>query len=128
MIRIEVEAHTKTIIDFNTEIKGCKWVYNNYRDVETVDEVVKYVKAIFASKSFRDVSVSFIYDDGTLYGRTISRLYNLTAGGNVTELHWYGRGSTADTQIELDKLTAKIIRNMYLECADKAIENEKLNA
>ena len=128
MIKIEVEAHAKTAIDFNTELKGSKTIFSKYRDIETVEDVVKYVKSIFTNKTFWDVSVSFIYDDGSLYGRTISRLFNVTNGGKVTELHWYGLGSTADTRIELDKLTTKVIRDMYLECADKAIENEKLNA
>ena len=128
MIKIEVEAHAKTAIEFNTELKGSKYIYSNYRDIEKVEEVVKYVKAIFANKSFHDVSVSFIYDNGTLYGRTISRLFNITNGGKVTELHWYSTCSTADTKIELDKLTIKIIRDMYLECADKAIEHDKMSA
>ena len=128
MIKIEVEAHAKTAIEWNTELKGSKDIYRNYRDIEKVEEVVKYVKALFANKTFHDVSVSFIYDNGTTYGKTTGRLFNISNGGKVTELHWYSLGSTADTKIELDKLTTKIIRDMYLECADKAIEYDKMNA
>lgn len=128
MIRIEVEAHAKTAIEFNTELKGSKDIFSDYRDIEKVEEVVKYVKGLFTNKHFHDVSVSFIYDDGSLYGKTISRLFNIVNGGKITELHWYGTGSTADTKIELDKLTAKIIREMYLECADKAIDHDRMTA
>ena len=128
MIRIEVEAHAKTAIEFNTELKGSKDIFSDYRDIEKVEEVVKYVKGLFADKHFHDVTVSFIYGDGSLYGKTVSRLFNIVNGGKITALHWYGTVSTADTKIELDKLTTKIIREMYLECADRAIDYDRMTA
>lgn len=128
MIRIQVEARQKTVIDFNTELKGEKTIYRNYRDIDVVEDAVKYVNGLFTNKNFHDLSVSFVYDNGTLYGKTVSRLYNVCNGGKVTELHWYGNGSTADTSIELEKLTSKIIRDMYLECADKANEYDQMTA
>ena len=124
MIRIEVEATEKTIIDWNTQLKGSMPIYRDFRDVETVEKVVKYVMSLFASKKFHDVSVSFIYDNDSIYGKTTGRLFNICNGGKVTELHWYGDSSTADTKIELEKLTKKIIKDMYLECVERFKEYE----
>ena len=128
MIRIEVEAVEETIISWNTQLKGNIFIYDNYRDIENVEKAVKYVMKMFNSKKFHDVSVSFIYENGSIYGRTTGRLFNIFNGGKITECHWSEHSATADTRFEHDKLSRKLVKAMYLECADKAINYEKASA
>lgn len=118
MITLNAEFKTKTFAGL-TRCETEKCVFERKRDVETVDEVIKWLKSVFRNGT--DASVDFCYfDEKTYY---VSRLLANYRWGKYTVLHWDGRGNVS-VQEDYDKLTTKLLKTLYLECVDEYIKHE----
>ena len=122
-IKIEAEFTMKTFAGFYTYCKADEHIWDDFRDVENVEKAVAYVKKILTNKNARDIMVTFIYDNGTDYGCSTSRLCDDFSGG-IREYAWDEYGNNI-RNIQHKKLSAKHIKELYLDCADKAIEYKK---
>ena len=125
-IKIDTNFTMKTFAGFFTYCNAGENFYRDFRDVDTVEKAVKYVKTILNHKELRDLMITFTYGDDIIYApHATSRLcYDM---GLYRLIKWDYRGNLISEE-KLDKVTTKLIRELYLECADKAIEMEKASA
>ena len=121
MITIKAEWTMKTEFG-HTECTADKTVYGNYRDVESVENVVEWVKKVFNSKKYGAPCVDFLYDNGTAYGVTVTRYFR-DWNGVVNKVVFEGKGE-GEKSI-MDKLTKKEIKEAYLHTAEMCAEYEE---
>ena len=124
MIIIEYEFITKTEMATDTNCRAREYLYGHPRDVSNVEKAITRIKRFFANKKYTNQCVTFIhYNDCSGYSHetNIGRLFRFYSD-NVTHVEW--NGNLKDTKEELPKLTAKKIREAYLNCADYAICEE----
>lgn len=120
MVGITFDFRMTTILG-DTDCSTAHCVSKDYRDIDNVEEAVKMVKKFFANKSFRGQLATFYYirNDGH---RDTTRLY-ARYDGEYDQIIFEGHGSYTDRLVP--KMTAKLIRECYLNCADCAIKYEE---
>ena len=98
-------------------------IFDNYRDISNVDKVVKEVKKLFNSKNTRNETVTFAYTKRDYSHENTGRMFRLY-GDEITRCYWK-EGYSNSIGIKVGtKMTTKLIKEMYLDCADRAIKYE----
>ena len=121
MITIEIKFNTTTAFG-TTACSASKSIFNNYRDVENVEEAVEYVKKCFGNKKYSNQCVDFLYYEAI--GRreyTVSRFFRFYSEP-ITQVVFNGKAN--GDKYENVKFGAKEIKKAYLECAEFALEKE----
>lgn len=119
-IVIEAEFIMATVADIDTRCNGAKYVFRDFRDVDRVEDVEKYVKKLLGCKTIRDLTVTFsteAEDYATMenYCRIIRRWEN-----EYRIIKWQGRNIIGDYTQE--KVTTKDIRALYLATVEKLFD------
>lgn len=120
MIRFEFDYETRTVMG-SARCNSTYYIYDEYRDIAHVEEAVKVLKKLFTNKAINSpcVTISFTLKDFSTYD--VSRFWH--DYDNFYEgVVWHGEN--AKTYPKFEGMTAKFLREKYLECADLAIAYE----
>ena len=120
MITIKAEWTMRTEMGITT-CTADKDVFSDYRNYETVEDVINYVKKLFNAKKYSNQCVDFIYSNNTPYGATVSRYFRFYSD-KVNKVVFNGHADGEKS--ELDKLSKKEIKEAYLACAEQCMEYE----
>lgn len=115
-IEISVEFRQKTVAGMAACTASKDVSMDVARDAETIKAVVEYVQKIIKSE-VRDVAITFIMRKDYTDTATSRLWYYDRYMGQYNIVKWASVNST-DTY-EYDKITAKQIKEMYLECVDR---------
>jgi len=121
MMNINAEFKTNTFAGI-TSCNVDKTIWRNPRDIETVEDAIKWVKKVFEKGTDTMVTFGFFDNEDHNFSRLFKDWRNGVQG--VREIHWNGHG-TLVSDIFHEKLTNKLIRELYLDTADKYIEWEE---
>lgn len=123
-IYIEFEFETRTPVGW-TYCTACEAISKDYRDVDTVANAVSLVKKFFSNKNYHNQCVTFFASTYYKGKHEVSRLwYNHKDGYDLAIFEGVG----AYSNLTREKADAKLIREMYLNCADYTISVEKHDA
>ena len=125
MITIQSEFKMTTPYGI-TDCKAEKLIFRNYRDVDTVEDAIKYVNKLFKDAKLSNQCVTFIYDSDKTYGQSTTRFFRFYSD-EINEVY-FGDGFGSGISKRLDKFTKRDIRRAYLDCADRAIAYEETKA
>ena len=123
MIRLEFDYETKTIMG-HSRCQSTPYVYDDYRDIKNVEETVAILRKFFTNKNLNSQCVTFSYSMKDYSSHNVSRYWH-NYGSSYSFAVWDGARSGAHGDLDDYKFTAKDFREMYLECADLAIEYER---
>ena len=123
-IRIQCEFEVRTPLGRATGCKVEMTIRRNYTDEETVKGVVAWCKKALKSETIQHPCIDFIMDDGTVYGKGTSRVYDWFGQYNMVK--WDGHNGT--DVCENITVTAKTLRDLYLECVDRMQKEERMGA
>ena len=121
MITIKAEWKQMTKMGY-TDCNADKTIFGHYRDVDTVEEAVAWVKKLFSNKDYSDQMVDFMFDNNTAYGCTVSRYFKDYSLG-YSYVYFGGLGNGIKTHIE--KITKKDIKESYLKCVEMCMKYEE---
>lgn len=115
-----VEFTTATAAGPDTRCECQKYIFDNWRDVETVEGVEKYVMRLMRGASFRDLMVTF-NTEGEYYSSRegVGRIIRENCGG-FRVVRWPSRNVIDDSTLE--KLGARDVRRLYLETVERLQE------
>lgn len=115
-----VEFTTATAAGPDTRCECQKYVFNDWRDVEKVEGVEKYVLRLMRSPSVRDLMVTF-NTEGEYYSSRegVGRIIRENCGG-FRVVRWPSRNVIDDCTLE--KLAARDVRRLYLETVERLQE------
>ena len=92
---------------------------------ETIDRVVKYVRKLFDNKNLFNPCVTFVYRDietepysGRHYA---SRIFQLASNCEYDKIIWHESYIHADEESKIGKVTAKVIKELYLDAVNRAL-------
>ena len=119
-IVLVVEFTTATAAGPDTRCECQKYIFDDWRDVEKVEGVEKYVMRLMRSPSMRDLMVTFntegeYYSSREGVGRIIRENY-----GGFRVVRWPSRNVIDDCTLE--KLAARDVRRLYLETVERLQE------
>ena len=117
-----VEFRAATIAGYDTRCEKEKYFFRDWRDVETVETVEKYVMRLMRSPSVRDLMVTFNVEGEYYSSREgVSRIIREDgAGYRFRVVRWPARNVIDDSTLE--KLGARDVRRLYLETVEKLQE------
>ena len=116
-IQIEVDFLMSTIAGTRTRCNTDYYIFSDFRDVERVEDVEKYVKKLLNAKNIRDLTITF-QTSGESYGSIegTSRIIR-EFDGQYRIIQWPARNVIDDKTT--DKISAKDIRKLYLDCVER---------
>lgn len=122
-IKLHAEFTMSTFAGYFTYCNASEYIWSDFRDISNVEKAVKYVKTLFAKKGIRDLMLTFTVDNGTTYGISTARIFHDFKDGQekIAVVRWDNNGNRTSYE-NVDKLSAKLIKSLYLECADRTIE------
>ena len=123
MIRIDFEANGKTPVGYGRFIYS-EYIHQNYRDIVTVENIVKKLTNFLRNVAYNDQCVTFVYVNDKVETTNVSRYWR-SYGDKYNYVVWNGCGAYTDA--EFTSLKSKRMRDAYLACADFAIENDMMN-
>ena len=117
-----VEFRTATIAGEDTRCETEKYFFRDWRDVETVETVEKYVLRLMRSPSVRDLMVTFNIEGEYYSSREgVSRIIREDgAGYRFRVVRWPSRNAIDDCTLE--KLSARDVRRLYFETIERLQE------
>ena len=109
MITIEIEFTTKTVLGLS-EAKVYKSEYGNYGAY--IKDMVKWVQKAINSENVIRPSITFGYDNDSLYGVSTSRI--IVDYWDIKIVKWDDLGNVTEN-VKVDKVDAKTIKLLYWE-------------
>lgn len=122
LITIQVNFTARTVAG-RTECQAEKNIHGSYRDlsdVSRVNSVVEYVKKILSSKTISDKMITFNFGNHWNMVGTSRIVDDFVCGREI--IKW---GHNTTDRWDVEKITAKDIKALYLECVNKALEQEE---
>jgi len=111
-IQINVEFRQRTVAGL-ADCRADRSVFADYDDEDTVRDIIAYVQRIIRSEVM-DVSITFSYRNGVHTVETSRIWYSYPSYSTFHVVKWE-RWNSRD-EYEYDKIRAKQIRELYLEC------------
>lgn len=120
MMNLTAEFKARTFAGLTNCIAE-KTIFRNPRDVEEVEKTIKWVKSVFAHGNDAMVTFGF-FDNGE---HNFSRIFKDWKNGvqGVRLIKWDMFANVVVDEFH-EKLTTKMIRELYLETADNYINHE----
>ena len=116
MITIETEFDGKTAMGYGHSTFR-KDYFERYRDIETVEEVIKLVSKLFNNKNLSNQMATFEFfsHDKSVTVCRFSRFYS-----DTIEFMWWEKNEYYANKVEIGtKLSKKEIRKAYLDTVEK---------
>lgn len=113
-IYYEFEFDTRTPVGF-AHCTTCEMVVKDYRDIANVEKVVDLIKKLFSNKNYRNQCVTLLARTHKKVKHEVVRLWH-NYDKKYDLVIFEGVGSYSI--LTKDKVDAKLIRELYLNCAD----------
>lgn len=109
-----------------TECKDTNFITCYYRDCETVENALKWIKSVMTSEKIREQMITF----GTYYNYEERNYYRIIKQpGNQYRIIKWDSKYNLDMDITYAKYPAKEVKAIYLELADVVIaKNNEIDA
>ena len=119
-IYYECEFDTSTPVGY-AHCTTSDGIYKDYRDISTVEGVIKTIKKLFANDNYHAQCVTFFAKTERKGKHEVARLwYNYKDHYDLVIFEGVG----AYSNLTREKVDAKLIREIYLNCADYTISVE----
>ncbi len=122
MIHVRYEFNGKTLMGFG-KMEAETSIFSDYRDIETVERVIKEVKKLFGNKSVSNQCVTFSFMKKDYNEVSTSRFLRFYSE-EITYVEWADGFGCGVKHNRGYSIKAKDIKEAYLACADRAIEYE----
>lgn len=120
IIVIEVDFQQATIAGTDTQCNFLRHIFHNFRDVETVESVEKWVKKLLGCKTVRDLMITF-HTEGDYYSSREGYCRIIREWDDKFRvIKWQSQNIKDDYTV--DKVTLKDIRALYLATVEKLME------